>query len=218
MYMRKELNGMFTEGQLVIYGGEGVCRIAAVGPSSLSGTDKTKLYYTLTPLTRSGTVLTPVDTKVLMRPILSRQEAEDFIAQLPQLPPEEPESRSMRLLKEFYQQIVTSYDCRRMAGLIRSAVRRRKHALRTGARSARWTSATCAGRRTLSTVNWPPLWTCRRRRCCPTSAAPAPSGRNDTADPLFHMAKPHPHQAGGASSMRLCVFYRIWPLPRMMYL
>ena len=126
--MRKELNGMFTEGQLVIYGGEGVCRIAAVGPSSLSGTDKTKLYYTLTPLTRSGTVLTPVDTKVLMRPILSRQEAEDFIAQLPQLPPEEPESRSMRLLKEFYQQIVTSYDCRRMAGLIRSAVRRRKAA------------------------------------------------------------------------------------------
>ena len=81
--MRKELNGMFTEGQLVIYGGEGVCRIAAVGPSSLSGTDKTKLYYTLTPLTRSGTVLPPVDTKVLMRPILSRQEAEDFIAQLP---------------------------------------------------------------------------------------------------------------------------------------
>ena len=87
-----------------------MCRIAAVGPSSLSGTDKTKLYYTLTPLTRSGTVLTPVDTKVLMRPILTRQEAEDFIAQLPQLPPEEPESRSMRLLKEFYQQIVTSYD------------------------------------------------------------------------------------------------------------
>ena len=97
MYTRKELNGMFTEGQLVIYGGEGVCRIAAVGPSSLSGTDKTKLYYTLTPLTRSGTVLTPVDTKVLMRPILTRQEAEDLIAQLPQLPPEEPESRSMRM-------------------------------------------------------------------------------------------------------------------------
>ena len=65
MHMRKELNGMFTEGQLVIYGGEGVCRIAAVGPSSLSGTDKTKLYYTLTPLTRSGTVLTPVDTKAV---------------------------------------------------------------------------------------------------------------------------------------------------------
>ena len=212
MYTRKELNGMFTEGQLVIYGGEGVCRIAAVGPSSLSGTDKTKLYYTLTPLTRSGTVLTPVDTKVLMRPILTRQEAEDFIAQLPQLPPEEPESRSMRLLKEFYQQIVTSYDCRRMAGLIRSAA---STPCGPGARSARWTSATCAGRRALSTVNWPPLWICRRRRYCPTSAAPAPSGRNDTADPLFHMEKPHPHQAGGASFMR---FHRVWPLPRMMYL
>lgn len=68
MYMRKELNGMFTEGQLVIYGGEGVCRIAAVGPSSLSGTDKTKLYYTLTPLDPQRHGATPVDTKVLMRP------------------------------------------------------------------------------------------------------------------------------------------------------
>ena len=29
-------------------------------------------------------------------------------------------------------QIVTAYDCRRMASLIRSAVRRRTHALRTG--------------------------------------------------------------------------------------
>ena len=200
MYMRKELNGMFTEGQLVIYGGEGVCRIAAVGPSSLSGTDKTKLYYTLTPLTRSGTVLTPVDTKVLMRPILSRQEAEDFIAQLPQLPPEEPESRSMRLLKEFYQQIVTSYDCRRMAGLIRSAVRRRKHALRTG--------------RKVSQMDERYL----RRAENALYGEPAPSGRNDPADPLFHMEKPHPSDAGGASSMRLCVFYRIWPSPRMMYL
>ena len=136
MYMRKELNGMFTEGQLVIYGGEGVCRIAAVGPSSLSGTDKNKLYYTLTPLTRSGTVLTPVDTKVLMRPILSRQEAEDFIAQLPQLPPEEPESRSMRLLKEFYQQIVTSYDCRRMAAMIKYTCRRRQWAQQHGRKSS----------------------------------------------------------------------------------
>jgi len=69
MYTRKELNGMFTEGQLVIYGGEGVCRIAAVGPSSLSGTDKTKLYYTLTPLTRSGTVLDAAVSAELLKNI-----------------------------------------------------------------------------------------------------------------------------------------------------
>ena len=123
---------MFAAGDLVVYGGEGVCRVESIGPSGMDYDRSGRLYYHLAPLYRSGTVLTPVDTKVLMRPILSRQEAEDFIAQLPQLPPEEPESRSMRLLKEFYQQIVTSYDCRRMAGLIRSAVRRRKHALRTG--------------------------------------------------------------------------------------
>ena len=218
MYTRKELNGMFTEGQLVIYGGEGVCRIAAVGPSSLSGTDKTKLYYTLTPLTRSGTVLTPVDTKVLMRPILSRQEAEDFIAQLPQLPPEEPESRSMRLLKEFYQQIVTSYDCRRMAGLIRSAVRRRKHALRTGRKVSQMDERYLRRAENALYGELAAALDLPEEEVLPYIRRTCPSGRNDPADPFFHMEKPHPPDAGGASSMRLCVFYRIWPSPRMMYL
>ena len=218
MYTRKELNGMFTEGQLVIYGGEGVCRIAAVGPSSLSGTDKTKLYYTLTPLTRSGTVLTPVDTKVLMRPILSRQEAEDFIAQLPQLPPEEPESRSMRLLKEFYQQIVTSYDCRRMAGLIRSAVRRRKHALRTGRKVSqmderylrRAENALYGELAAALDLPEEEVLPYIRRTCPPVAGMILPTR-------FFHMEAP-PASGGWGFFYAFMRFYRVWPLPRMMYL
>ena len=77
---------MFAAGELVVYGGEGVCRVEGVGTPSLPGMDKTRLYYTLAPLYRSGQVMTPVDTRVLMRPLLTGQEVQELIAQLDQLP------------------------------------------------------------------------------------------------------------------------------------
>lgn len=65
---------------MVVYGGEGVCRVEGVGTPSLPGMDKTRLYYTLAPLYRSGQVMTPVDTRVLMRPLLTGQEVQELIA------------------------------------------------------------------------------------------------------------------------------------------
>ena len=72
---------MFAAGEMVVYGGEGVCRVEGVGTPSLPGMDKTRLYYTLAPLYRSGQVMTPVDTRVLMRPLLTGQEVQELIAQ-----------------------------------------------------------------------------------------------------------------------------------------
>ena len=87
---------MFAAGDLVVYGGEGVCRVESVGTPDTSGYDKTKEYYTLAPLYRSGQVMTPVDTRVLMRPVMTAAEAAGFLAALPQLPPEAPEGPGQR--------------------------------------------------------------------------------------------------------------------------
>lgn len=123
---------MFAAGDLVIYGGEGVCRVDSVGTPDTSGYDKTKEYYTLSPVYRTGQVMTPVDTRVLMRPIMTAAEAADFLAGLPSLPAEEPESMSQRAIKDHYHAVVTSYDCRRMAAMIKYTCRRRRDALRRG--------------------------------------------------------------------------------------
>ena len=79
---------MFAVGDLVVYGGEGVCRVESIGPSGLRYDGGDKTYYHLAPLYRSGTVMTPVDTAVMMRPIISRDRAMELIAALPQLPQE----------------------------------------------------------------------------------------------------------------------------------
>ena len=123
---------MFTAGQLVVYGGEGVCRVEGVGPSRIPGADKTRRYYTLSPFWRTGQVLTPVDTRVLMRPILTREEAQELIAQLDSIQPESPAVNSPRAIKEHYQQIVASYDWRRTVGLIRGITAKRRRALEHG--------------------------------------------------------------------------------------
>ena len=113
---------MYAAGELVVYGGEGVCRVEGVGAPSLPGMDKTRLYYTLSPLYRSGQVMTPVDT----------QETAQLIAERDQLPEEQAESHSMRAIKDLYHQVLTSYDCRRLAGLIKGVCRRRSWAVHHG--------------------------------------------------------------------------------------
>ena len=123
---------MFAAGDLVIYGGEGVCRVESVGMPETEGIDKTKAYYTLSPLYRTGQVMTPVDTGVLMRPVMTPAEADAFLTALPELPAEEPAGASQRAIKDHYHAVVTSYDCRRMAAMIKYTCRRRRDALRRG--------------------------------------------------------------------------------------
>ena len=123
---------MFEIGDLVVYGGEGVCRVEKIGPADLPGADKEKLYYRLAPLGRNGQVLTPVDTRVLIRPVISDAQARELVAALPESEPEELPAASMRAVKEFYHDVVMSYDCERMAKLIKMIYRKRRWAIDHG--------------------------------------------------------------------------------------
>ena len=106
---------MFAAGDLVVYGGEGVCRVEGIGPSGMSYDDGDRLYYHLTPLYRSGMVLTPVDTGVLMRPVITREAALALIAAIPLLPPCKPEQAGVRAARDFYHHSA----CRKRAWALR---------------------------------------------------------------------------------------------------
>ena len=74
---------MYEIGQLIVYGNEGVCRVEEIGTPKISGVDKHRDYYTLAPIYREGKVFTPVDSKVFMRPVISREEALALIDRIP---------------------------------------------------------------------------------------------------------------------------------------
>ena len=123
---------MFSIGQWVVYGGEGVCRVDGIGIPQLEGADPRRLYYTLTPLLRAGQVMTPVDTRVLMRPVMSAEEAAQLLRRLPELEPEEAPAGTSRAIKEYCHALVMSYDCERLTRFLLAAGRRRTEALQRG--------------------------------------------------------------------------------------
>lgn len=123
---------MFQPGELIIYGGEGVCRVEAVGPLALPDMKSDKLYYTLQPLYRTGTVFAPVEGKVFMRPVIGRAEAEALVRSIPQIREATVEGRGMRLAGEYYQRMLGSHDCTDLVQLIKTIYARQQTAHAAG--------------------------------------------------------------------------------------
>lgn len=90
---------MFSIGSLIVYSGTGVCRVEAVGPPPFDPGSKVE-YYTLIPLQSTGTIYVPVDTKVFMRPILSREAAQELIRRIPEIQQAQLEHLDYRMLAQ----------------------------------------------------------------------------------------------------------------------
>lgn len=78
---------MFEVGEYIVYGVKGVCRIEEITHIDISGADKERLYYVLSPVGGgNGKIYAPVDNKkVTMRKIITREEANRLIEELPQI-------------------------------------------------------------------------------------------------------------------------------------
>ncbi|RGY96444.1 CarD family transcriptional regulator [Clostridium sp. AM58-1XD] len=108
---------MFQKGSLVVYGTNGVYRINDIGaPPDSSISDKTRQYYQLTPVFGSGTVYIPVDTKLFIRPVMTRDEAHRLIARIPEISEDTCSSRIQRVMTEQYR---TSFESHRNEDLVR---------------------------------------------------------------------------------------------------
>lgn len=117
---------MYEIGALIVYGGEGVCRVEEIGVPKLTGVNKDRQYYTLKPLYREGIIYAPVDAKVFMRPVISREDALALIDQIPDIEPEIYENSNLRFLNEHYQVQLQNYSCEGLIKLIRSARAKRE--------------------------------------------------------------------------------------------
>lgn len=123
---------MFNIGDLIIYSGEGVCKVEEIGNPVIGGKTADRLYYTLSPLYRSGRVLAPVEGKVFMRPVMSREDAMALIEAIPATEEEACEERNLRMLTEHYQTRLQQYDPMELVRVIKSVQKKRDLALSRG--------------------------------------------------------------------------------------
>lgn len=122
---------MFKEGQLVMYGSMGVCKIAKIGPLEFGDDKDETLYYFLEPLYKSGTFYAPVDNKkISLRKIISKKAAKDLISEIGKIKGEIITTPSIQQLSQQYQDIIDLHDCKALLSLKKSILAKEKDAIK----------------------------------------------------------------------------------------
>lgn len=110
---------MFSVGDKIIYGENGVCTVESIGPLTMAGAPKDKLYYYLSPLIGSGTYFAPVDSGAYMRPVMSRAEAEALIDSMPGIQPAICNDNRFNHVDAFYKELFKQHSCEALVSIVK---------------------------------------------------------------------------------------------------
>ncbi len=103
-----------------MYGGTGVCRVAAIGHPDFIP-DGNRLYYFLDPIYQSGIIYAPTDNgSVYMRPVLSADEVMALIDEIPSMAVKSYKGGSMQQLSQRYQNVLDTHNCHEMLAMAKS--------------------------------------------------------------------------------------------------
>ncbi|MDR1565092.1 MAG: CarD family transcriptional regulator [Oscillospiraceae bacterium] len=118
---------MYKIGDLILYGNTGICRITDISTRNIPGRDKNQLYYVLEPFYQDRTTIyTPTDTKVFMRPVVSREEAEKLIALIPTIKAKPYHNRATSELEQHYRAFFKSHNCEDLIEITMSIYNKRQ--------------------------------------------------------------------------------------------
>lgn len=111
---------MFAAGDYVVYGQTGICQVMDVTTMKMDGVPKDRLYYVLRPDgKKDGRIYTPVENnKLAMRRMMTKEEAEQLIADIPQL--EILNIPNDKLREECYKECLKSCESRELVRMIKT--------------------------------------------------------------------------------------------------
>lgn len=91
----------------------------------------------LRPVFSSGKIYAPLDTKVFMRPILTKAEAEKLILQIPEIRAEEVIGQDVRALGKRYKGCLDTHRCEDLVRLIKTVYRKEKRLEENGKKAGK---------------------------------------------------------------------------------
>ena len=123
---------MFEVGEYIVYGCKGVCQVEEITHIDIPGSNKDRLYYVLAPLEdRNGKIYAPTDNaKVAMRKVITRQEAEQLIEEMPQI--EELWVANEKQREMQYKEALKTCDFRAWISIIKTLYFRKKERIAQG--------------------------------------------------------------------------------------
>lgn len=123
---------MYEVGDMVIYGKQGVCRIEEIGSISITSNDDTTQYYTLVSVYGTGKTYTPVDTAVYMRHIMTLEEVQNIIKEIPNIAQQPIQFKNTREMTDYYKNSIESYHWERLIGVIKTVYFKAQHIKQQG--------------------------------------------------------------------------------------
>ncbi len=123
---------MFEKGEYVVYGTKGVCQVEDITHVDMPGADKDRLYYVLCPVhNTSGKIFSPVDnSKIVMRKVITEQEAKELIAQIPSI--EELWIADEKARENAYKEAMKSCNYKDWVGVIKTLYIRKQSRIAQG--------------------------------------------------------------------------------------
>ena len=123
---------MFAKGEYVVCGSKGVCMVEDITTLNISGVDKERKYYILKPVYVAGSkVYVPVDTaKESMRRVLSREQADELIQEIPNIPL--ITITNDKLLEQEYKGCMRTNNCEEWIKIIKTIYLRKQKRLAAG--------------------------------------------------------------------------------------
>ena len=122
---------MFNIGDLLFYGTNGVCRVSEICSSPFDSSDP-RSFYKLAPIAENTSLViyTPVDnTQVIMRSLISKEEAEALLARIPEI--EKVAVAVEKHRKEAYRETIREGDPEGFVKIIKTVRARRELFRRT---------------------------------------------------------------------------------------
>lgn len=123
---------LFKVGTCVVYENRGICRIEAIAELNLSGAQSGKKYYELKPIYENvSKIYSKVDNdKVLMRPVMTKEEAEKLLDEIPDIPEIWIGDEKQREMQ--YREAMSSGDARQWVSIIKTLFLRKQSRLQQG--------------------------------------------------------------------------------------
>ncbi|MDE6025280.1 MAG: CarD family transcriptional regulator [Lachnospiraceae bacterium] len=117
---------MFDVGDYIVYGINGICRVADITHPEISGADNNRLYYVLIPeKERNSKLFCPADNdRIMIRKVVSNEEARQIIEESKDIEPLDIPNERMR--DDSYKSVMKSGDCRKWIQIIKTLHIRKK--------------------------------------------------------------------------------------------
>lgn len=115
---------MFEKGEYIVYGQNGICMVEDTTTLTMPDVRKDKLFYVLVPQNAVGSkIYSPVENnKITMRKILTGQEANELIEEMPEI--EVLSIQNDRLREETYKKAIRTCDIREWVKMIKTVYAR----------------------------------------------------------------------------------------------